>query len=151
MTNDYCPPVDLEVLREYCWTAGFYMFVLLLWTWQVIVKIVVFFTIWHMNRTEYIHICFTHLKRRGNYVCIFPIFCYYSSFHGKKKCACVYHVIIAQALQNTASCPKCIISIFCIYRHLRTPGSNLGFFQGFFEGLLIVRNSGNKHKYFEKV
>lgn len=104
-----------------------------------------------MNRTEYIHACFTHLNRRDNYVCIFLILCYYYFFHGKKKCVCVYDVIIAQALQNMASCPICIISMFCVYRQLRTPGSNLGFFQGFFEDLLIVRNSGNKHKYFQKV
>lgn len=121
-------------------------------TWQVIVKIIVFFTIWQMSRAKYILICFTHLNRRDNYSCIFPVFCY-CFFHGEKKknvCVCLWcnH---PQALQNTASCPICIISMFCVCKQLRTLGSNLGFFQGLFEGLLIVRNSGNKHKYFHNV
>lgn len=144
MTNYYYPPANLVVLCEYCSTAGFYIFILLFSThgrllWKEL------FSSPSARWTEYIRICFTHLNRRYNYVCIFMIFYYYSFFPWKKMCVWCNHCSgnDIKPLQNTTSCSMCIM--FCVYRQSRTPESNLSFF------LVIIRNSRNKHKYFQKV
>lgn len=128
MTNDYCPSADLEVLATtaelqgsiysssssqhmtgYCGNSWFF----------------------HHLTDEYNTLCMYllySLKQDQQLRLHFPNFLLLLFFFHGKKYLCVNDTIIAQALQNMASCPIHVIAIFCVYRQLRTPGSSLGFF-----------------------